>query len=140
MSSWMENLAVYMLLVNVAMQLLPNEKYKSFVKIFTGCLLLVLMISPIAGGGPGIGSMEEKMKEFFEEPEISEPQWMERKAADFLEKGYIEEIVISKIPKVEVKVHDEKIEKRTNLDHDSIWYFTAGDIDSRTTTGNSGKK
>ena len=135
MSTWMESLAVYMLLVNVVMQLLPNEKYKNFVKIFTGCLLLVLMISPIVQGGPGIGLAEEKMEDFFEGQEISEPQWMEREAVDFLEKEKIEKIVISQIPKVEVKLHDETTEKRTNMDHDSVWNSTAGDIDSRTTTG-----
>lgn len=44
---WIKNIVVYLILVNVIMNLLGKSNFKKYIGIFTGLLLVVLVITPI---------------------------------------------------------------------------------------------
>ena len=44
---WMQNLAVYMILVTAFLQALPENSYRKYVRFFCGLLLTVLLAQPV---------------------------------------------------------------------------------------------
>jgi len=44
---WMRNIAFYLVLVVVVMQLVPGEEYKKYIKFFTGLIFLLMLMQPI---------------------------------------------------------------------------------------------
>lgn len=44
---WMKNLAFYMILMTAAIQVLPNNGYKKYIRFFTGLILVVLLMTPV---------------------------------------------------------------------------------------------
>ena len=44
---WTQNLAYYMVILTIVMQLLPSDNYKKYVQFFVGLLLIVMMMGPI---------------------------------------------------------------------------------------------
>ena len=44
---WIENIAVYMVIITVAMQMVPNNSYKKYIRFFTGLILIIMMSGPI---------------------------------------------------------------------------------------------
>ena len=44
---WMQNIAFYMILMTAAIQVLPNNSYKKYIRFFTGLILVVLLMSPV---------------------------------------------------------------------------------------------
>lgn len=51
-TEWIRSIIVYMLLVSVLMNLLPDEKYQKYVRIFVGFVLLLLVTEPLRGVDP----------------------------------------------------------------------------------------
>lgn len=74
MSEWLKNLVGYMLIVSVAMQMLPNKKYEQYIRLFTGFLLIVLVLQPILKIGSADAFLENKIAEFVQEQEALEEQ------------------------------------------------------------------
>lgn len=59
---WVEQLAVYMVLVTAVMQMLPGGEYRKYVRFFTGLLLIVILFGPILR----LAKMEQTFGEIFE--------------------------------------------------------------------------
>jgi len=45
--NWVKNIAFYMVLATMVTYLMPNERYKKYLRFFTGALMVVLVIGPI---------------------------------------------------------------------------------------------
>lgn len=109
MSEWLKNLVGYMLIVSVAMQMLPNKKYEQYVRLFTGFLLIVLVLQPILKIGSADSFLENKIAEFVQEQEALEEQIaaqgevFERKSESMQEEA-IEDIEVPLVEQVEVEV------------------------------------
>jgi Stage III sporulation protein AF (Spore_III_AF). len=46
---WVRNISFYLILITMITYLMPNAKYKKYLKFFTGILLVVLVIRPLIG-------------------------------------------------------------------------------------------
>ena len=47
MNDWIKTLVGYLLIVSVVTQMMPNRKYEQYVKLFTGFLLIILILQPV---------------------------------------------------------------------------------------------
>lgn len=72
MSEWMKNLVGYLLVVSVALQMLPNKKYEQYLRLFTGFLLMILMLQPILKIGSADSFLETQIRTFIQEQEALE--------------------------------------------------------------------
>ena len=59
--SWVSNIVYYMIFVTMLINLLPGGKYEKYLKLFAGCILILLVIQPVTGGL----RLEEKMAAIF---------------------------------------------------------------------------
>ena len=78
---WMQNLAVYMILVTAFLQALPENSYRKYVRFFCGLLLTVLLAQPVLDLMGEAGQVTELYRTG--EQMIKEMEY----AADLLEKG-----------------------------------------------------
>lgn len=83
---WVRNLAFYLILITVVLNVLPENSYKKYVKFFSGMLLVLIILSPIAGlfdAGEKLdlsyesNSYRQQMKEF-----QSQSRYMEEEQAE----------------------------------------------------------
>ena len=44
---WMENIAFYMVIVVAAMQMVPGDGYKKYIRFFAGMILILMLTGPI---------------------------------------------------------------------------------------------
>lgn len=44
--TWIENLTFYMVIMVAAMQIIPGENYKKYIRFFIGLILILMVISP----------------------------------------------------------------------------------------------
>lgn len=44
---WVKNIVFYMVLVTAVMNVLPNSSYKKYIKLFTGMIMIILVLTPI---------------------------------------------------------------------------------------------
>lgn len=115
MSEWLKSLLGYMLIVSVTMQMLPNQKYEQYVRLFTGFLLIILILQPVLKIGSADSFLEHKISEFVQEQEAleerigkegeafrSESSKYQEKISDELS----ETIEIQEITQVEVSIGD----------------------------------
>ncbi len=72
MSGWLKSLVGYMLIVSVVMQMLPNEKYERYVKLFTGFLLIIFILQPVLKIGSVDSYLADKIAGFVQEQELLE--------------------------------------------------------------------
>lgn len=79
---WMQNLAVYMILVTAFLQALPENSYRKYVRFFCGLLLTVLLAQPVLDLMEA-GQVTERYRMAEYEQMIKEMEY----AADLLEKG-----------------------------------------------------
>lgn len=111
MSGWLKSLVGYMLIVSVTMQMLPNKKYEQYVKLFTGFLLMILVLQPVLKIGSADSFLEDKIAEFVQEQEALEKQIGEEKLefqekTEETERQSREEIEIAPVEAVEVVLDD----------------------------------
>lgn len=59
---WVRNIAFYMIFVTVLSHILPNKKYDKYLHLFTGMLLILLVVKPLTGGL----HLEEQIAGYFE--------------------------------------------------------------------------
>lgn len=59
---WVKNIAYYMILVTVAVQVIPKSGYKKYIRFFTGLLLILLLSEPILKAA----GMEQAFTELYE--------------------------------------------------------------------------
>ena len=80
---WMQNLAVYMILVTAFLQALPDNRYRKYVRFFCGLLLVVLLTEPVLA----IAGASGKITEFYRTTEYEQMVKEMENAAELLEKG-----------------------------------------------------
>lgn len=80
---WMQNLAVYMVLVTAFLQALPENSYRKYVRFFCGLLLVVLLIQPVLNLMGAAGRVTELYRTAEYEQMVKEMEY----AAGLLEKG-----------------------------------------------------
>ena len=95
MNEWTKSFVGCLLMISVAMQMLPNSKYEQYVKLFTGLLMLVLLIQPILK----IGSMDSYLEGKIEEA---------MKAQERLEKEIVMQSEVFESQSQEIRLNDEK--------------------------------
>lgn len=44
---WIENIAVYLVLVVAVLHMVPNEEYKRYIRFFIGMILMLMLAGPI---------------------------------------------------------------------------------------------
>ena len=99
MNEWLKNLVSYLLVVSIGMQMLPNKKYEEYVRLFTGFLLIVILLQPILKIRSSDHLIEERINQFVEEQELLETSAFEREE-EMMWVEQIEEI------QVEVRLND----------------------------------
>lgn len=45
---WIKNIAFYIILVTVVMNVIPNHNYKKYINLFTGMVMIILVLAPIS--------------------------------------------------------------------------------------------
>ena len=58
---WIKDIAIYMLLVSVIVNLLPKNHYEKYVRLFTGMVMIILMIKPLSS----FLNLQEQLDTFF---------------------------------------------------------------------------
>ena len=71
---WLQNLAVYLILVSAILQALPQESYQKYIRFFSG-LVLIILLTPLLR----LTDMEDSFRSRVQE------QNMEQESASFLE-------------------------------------------------------
>lgn len=109
MNEWIKSFVGCLLIISVAMQMLPNSKYEHYVRLFTGLMMLVLLIQPILKIGSADVYLEGKISEAMEEQERLEKEIVvQSKAFESesreMQKNELKEIYIPEIERVEVEV------------------------------------
>ena len=80
---WMQNLAVYMILVTAFLQALPENNYRKYVRFFCGLLLVVLLMQPLFN----LAGVAGKMTGFYKTAEYEQMVKELENAADLLKEG-----------------------------------------------------
>lgn len=79
MNEWLKNIAGYFLILSVGMAMLPDKKYEPYVKLFTGFILLILMLQPVLRISSMDSYIQEKVLEIVEEQEALEKKLFQEK-------------------------------------------------------------
>lgn len=111
MSSWLKSLVGYMLIVSITMQILPNKKYEQYVKLFTGFLLIILILQPLLKIGSADSFLENQIARFVWqqerlEQEIGEETLKFEQKTEQLQSESLGQIEIQQIEQVKVVVDD----------------------------------
>ena len=109
MNEWIKSFVGCLLMISVAMQMLPNSKYEHYVRLFTGLLMLVLLIQPVLKIGSMDSCLEEKIEEAMEaqerlEKEIVVQSEVFKAQSQEIRLNDAQEIDIPEIERVEVEV------------------------------------
>ena len=112
MNDWIKTLVGYLLIISVVTQMMPNRKYEQYVKLFTGFLLIILILQPVLKIGSANTFLEDKIHTFVQEQEELEAQIgvqseAFQKKSEELQQENQEQIVIEKIKKVHVEVNPD---------------------------------
>ena len=109
MNEWIKSFVGCLLMISVAMQMLPNSKYEQYVRLFTGFLMLVLLIQPVLKIGSMDSYLEGKIEEAMETQErlekeiVVQSEIFESKSRE-IRLNDAQEIDIPEIERVEVEV------------------------------------
>ena len=109
MNEWIKSFVGCLLMISVAMQMLPNSKYEQYVKLFTGFLILVLLIQPFLKIGSMDSYLEGKIEEAMEvqgrlEKEIVVQSEVFESKSQEIRLNDAQKIDIPQIERVEVEV------------------------------------
>lgn len=59
---WVRNITYFLIFMTVITNLLPNKKYEKYIKLFSGMVLVLLVIKPLTGGL----KLDQKIAYYFE--------------------------------------------------------------------------
>ena len=83
---WIENIAFYLIIFTVAMQMIPNTNYKKYIQFFSGLILVLMMSAPIFK----VFGMEKEFEVFYENAEYQQKIEEIEEATKYLEDVLIE--------------------------------------------------
>lgn len=65
---WIENIAFYLILFTVGMQVIPNNNYKKYIQFFTGLILIIMLAGPILK----VFGAEQNFRDFYKSAEYQQ--------------------------------------------------------------------
>lgn len=65
---WIENVAFYLVILTIAIQMIPNNSYKKYIQFFTGLILIMMLAGPILK----IFGAEQEFHDFYESAEYQQ--------------------------------------------------------------------
>lgn len=83
---WVENIAFYLVIFTVAMQLIPSKNYKSYIQFFSGLVLIIMIANPIIQ----LFGMEQEFVSLLEGAEYQQKIREIEEATKYLEDIFIE--------------------------------------------------
>lgn len=111
MSIWLKSIVGYLLIVSVTMQLLPNKKYEQYVRLFTGFVMIILVLQPLLRMGDFSDYLENHISQFVQEQEALEAdigketlEFQKQSGQELEDRGT--EIEVLPIEQVEVVIND----------------------------------
>ena len=78
---WIENIAFYLIIFTVAMQMIPNNNYKKYIQFFTGLILIIMLAGPILK----IFGAEQDFQDFYKSAEFEQKVKEIEEATKYLE-------------------------------------------------------
>lgn len=87
---WIRNLAFYIVLVTMILQMLPDSVYKKYIRFFTGLVLILMLAEPILSGF----HMKSDFEQLFRSVQYRQSAQEIRRAAEYFrqaEEGYLEQ-------------------------------------------------
>jgi len=78
---WMQNIAFYLILITAAIQILPDNSYKKYIRFFTGLILVVLLISPVLK----LFDIEEAFENIYNKAEYEQQRGEIEQATQYLQ-------------------------------------------------------
>lgn len=122
--NWIKNIAFYLILITAIENAVPNNSYKKYIKLVTGMILVVLLVSPITG----FLNLEEVIEKTFSaesykydvEDMKKGSKYLENVQTDYLTEAYAKE----------VKEKTEEIVSRNGLYLLDVQVEVERDIDS----------
>lgn len=106
MNQWLKSLIGFMLITSIAQRMLPNSEYERYLRIFTGFLMLILLLHPLWQIGSLESYVEEHMDHFLKEQERLETSV--ENLSGWLEETSVEEIQIEDIETIRVEVGEDE--------------------------------
>ena len=85
MIEWIKNLVGYLLIASIGIQMISNQKYEQYVKLFTGFLLVIIVLQPILQIRSSNLFLENKINDFLNKQEGME-QWIAEESRMFSDK------------------------------------------------------
>ena len=107
---WVQNIAYYMILVTVVVQVIPKSGYKKYIRFFTGLLLILLMCEPILK----VAGMEDSFMELYHKTSYEQEQKEMEEKTKFLEDAEIPSSVYNSLKE------RENIQEDTGDDNQDI--------------------
>lgn len=83
---WIENVAFYLVILTIAIQLIPDNSYKKYIQFFVGLMLVLMLSEPILK----IFGMEDDFYVFYENAEYEQKVKEIEKSTKYLEDISIE--------------------------------------------------
>lgn len=83
---WIENVAFYLVILTIAIQLIPDNSYKKYIQFFVGLILVLMLSEPILK----IFGMEDDFYVFYENAEYEQKVKEIEKSTKYLEDISIE--------------------------------------------------
>ena len=83
---WIENIAFYLVILTVGMQMVPNGVYKKYIQFFSGLILVILLMGPIFK----IFGVKNEFEELFDDAQYQQKIEEIEEATKYLEDFSVE--------------------------------------------------
>ena len=109
MSEWLKGLVGYCMITSIIMQMIPNGKYEPYIRLFTGFLLILLILQPVLKIRDADGFLDRQIEAFLGEQEkiekdIKMQSQFFREQSNGMEIFKMQTIEIEKVQQITVEV------------------------------------
>lgn len=109
MSEWLKGLVGYCMITSIIMQMIPNGKYEPYIRLFTGFLLILLILQPVLKIRDADGFLDRQIEAFLGEQEkiekdIKMQSQLFREQSNGMEIFKMQTIEIEKVQQITVEV------------------------------------
>lgn len=122
---WVEDITVYMIVITLIYKLSAGSAYKPYIKLFTGLLMVIIIMTPIAkiwNGDWELALNQEKYDWELESARISEEIYSEESRKIILEtyRGEIEQQIMKKLAEYDLYLDELQITFGENKEYGII--------------------
>lgn len=86
---WIQNIAFFLVLATVVIQIIPENSYRKYIRFFMGLLLIVMLSGPILK----IFGMQYQFSKFYSSAEYKQKVKEMEEAAKYLENVSLEDVL-----------------------------------------------